>query len=79
MELEGSSQCSQEPFLGPYPKPHQFSPCISVAVNILNKQLWTADKGWASSFRVRRGANNLQLKKGLLWIVTKDGLFGKTT
>jgi hypothetical protein len=28
-----------------------------VAVNILNKQSWTAYKGWSSSFEVRRGAN----------------------
>jgi hypothetical protein len=29
-----------------------------VAVNILNKQSWTADKGWSSSFWVGCGANN---------------------
>jgi hypothetical protein len=29
-----------------------------VAVNILNKQLWTADKGWSFSLGVGRGANN---------------------
>jgi hypothetical protein len=29
-----------------------------VAVNILNKQSWTADKGWSTSLGVRRGANN---------------------
>jgi hypothetical protein len=29
-----------------------------VAVNTLNKQSWTAEKGWSSSFRVGRGANN---------------------
>jgi hypothetical protein len=29
-----------------------------VAVNILNKQSRTADKGWPSSFGVGRGANN---------------------
>jgi hypothetical protein len=28
------------------------------AVNILNKQSQTADKGWASSLGVGRGANN---------------------
>jgi hypothetical protein len=29
-----------------------------VAANILNKQSWTADKGWSSSLGVGRGANN---------------------
>jgi hypothetical protein len=29
-----------------------------VAANVLNKQLWTADKGWSSSFGVGRGTNN---------------------
>jgi hypothetical protein len=29
-----------------------------VAVNILNKQSLTADKGWSSSLEVGRGANN---------------------
>jgi hypothetical protein len=29
-----------------------------VAVNILNKQSRTADKGWSSSLGVGRGANN---------------------
>jgi hypothetical protein len=29
-----------------------------VAANILNKQLWTADKGWSSSLEVGRGADN---------------------
>jgi hypothetical protein len=29
-----------------------------VAANILNKQSQTADKGWASSLGVGRGANN---------------------
>jgi hypothetical protein len=29
-----------------------------VAVNILNKQLQTADKGWSSSLRVELGAKN---------------------
>jgi hypothetical protein len=29
-----------------------------VAVNILNKQSRTADKGWSSNLGVRRGANN---------------------
>jgi hypothetical protein len=28
------------------------------AANILNKQSWTADKGWSSSLGVGRGANN---------------------
>jgi hypothetical protein len=31
-----------------------------VAANILNKQLWTADRGWPSSLGVRWGANNPQ-------------------
>jgi hypothetical protein len=30
----------------------------SVAANILNKQLRTADRGWSSSLGVGRGANN---------------------
>jgi hypothetical protein len=30
----------------------------NVAVNILNKQSRTADKGWSSSLGVGRGANN---------------------
>jgi hypothetical protein len=34
-----------------------------VAVNMLNKQLQTADKGLSSSLGVRQGANNLLLKK----------------
>jgi len=29
-----------------------------VDVNILNKQLWTADKGWSSSLRVVPDAND---------------------
>jgi hypothetical protein len=29
-----------------------------LAVNILNKQPWTNDKGWSSSLGVGRGANN---------------------
>jgi hypothetical protein len=29
-----------------------------VAANMLNKQSRTADKGWSSSLRVWRGANN---------------------
>jgi hypothetical protein len=29
-----------------------------VAANILNKQSWTADKVWSSSFGVGRGVNN---------------------
>jgi hypothetical protein len=33
-----------------------------VAANILNKQSWTADKGWSSSFGVGREANNSPYK-----------------
>jgi hypothetical protein len=33
------------------------------AVNILNKQLRTADKGWSSSLGVGRGANKFSLQK----------------
>jgi hypothetical protein len=29
-----------------------------VAANMLNKQLWTAEKGWSSSLGDGRGANN---------------------
>ena len=32
-----------------------------VAVNILNKQLGTAENGWSSSLGVGRGANNSSL------------------
>src|SRR5215469_2150675 len=32
-------------------------PIWRVAVNILNKQSWTADEGWSSSLGVGRGAN----------------------
>jgi hypothetical protein len=32
-----------------------------VAANILNKQLWRAEKGWSSSLGVGRGANNPSL------------------
>jgi hypothetical protein len=34
-----------------------------VAVNILNKQLRTGDKGWSSSLWVGRGANNSSPQK----------------
>jgi hypothetical protein len=40
-----------------------------VAVNILNKQSRTEDKGWSSSWGVGRGDNNLTVKNKLL---TKD-------
>jgi hypothetical protein len=30
----------------------------AVAANILNKQLWTADKGWCSSLGVGQGASS---------------------
>jgi hypothetical protein len=36
-------------------------PILRVAMNILNKQLRTADKGWSSSFGVGQGANNSSL------------------
>jgi hypothetical protein len=29
-----------------------------IAMNVLNKQLRTADKGWSSSLEVGQGANN---------------------
>jgi hypothetical protein len=32
-----------------------------VAANVLNKQLWTANKGWPSSLGVGRGADNSSL------------------
>jgi hypothetical protein len=32
-----------------------------IAVNVLNKQLRTADKGWSCSLGVGRGANNSSL------------------
>ena len=34
------------------------SPVWRVAVNILNKQLQTDDKGWSTSLGVGQGANN---------------------
>jgi len=34
---------------------------MEVAANKLNKQSWTADKGWSSSLAVGRGANNPSL------------------
>ena len=36
-------------------------PIWRVAANKLNKQSWTADKGWSSSLGVGRGANNPSL------------------
>ena len=36
---------------------------LKVAMNILNKQSWTADKGWPSSLADGRGANNSPQKK----------------
>ena len=38
-------------------------PIWRVAANILNKQSWTADKGWSSSLGVGRGANSSSPKK----------------
>jgi hypothetical protein len=35
-------------------------------VNILNKQSWTADKGWSSSLGVGRWANNSSLQRNKL-------------
>jgi hypothetical protein len=32
-----------------------------IAANVLNKQLWTANKGWFSSLGVGLGANNPSL------------------
>jgi len=39
----------------------EWPPLWRVAVNKLNKQSWTADKGWSSSLGVGRGANNPSL------------------
>ena len=41
-------------------------PIWRVAANILNKQWWTADKGWTYSLGVGRGANNSSLVKRIL-------------
>ena len=41
-------------------------PIWRVAVNILNKQSRTADKGWSSSLGVGLGANNSSLLKRIL-------------
>jgi hypothetical protein len=44
-------------------------------VNKLNKQPWTADEGWSSSFGVGQGANNsFPLKKSCFVLLT-IGLF----
>jgi len=49
-----------------------------VAANILNKQSWTADKGWSSSFWVGQGANNpSSWKTSLLWNVTHGLWIGR--
>jgi hypothetical protein len=46
----------------------EWPPIWRVAVNILNKQSRTADKGWSSSLGVGWGANNSSLlKRILLW------------
>ena len=37
------------------------APIWRIAVNILNKQLRTADNGWSSSLGVGRGASNFSL------------------
>jgi hypothetical protein len=34
-----------------------------VAANILNKQCWTADRGWSSSLEVGHGVNSSLLSK----------------
>ena len=44
-------------------------PILRVAANILNKQSWTADKGWTSSLEVVQGANNSSPYKK--YLVTK--------
>ena len=36
----------------------EWPPIWRVAANILNKQLWTASKGWSSSLVVGQGDNN---------------------
>jgi hypothetical protein len=41
-----------------------------VVVNVLNKQLWTANKGWSFSMGVGQGANNSLSKTSLLQDVT---------
>jgi hypothetical protein len=51
-------------------------PIRRVAANILNKQSRTADKGWSSSLRVLRGANNSSpLKRILLRIVHTESRY----
>jgi len=40
---------------------YERSPLWRVAANKLNKQSWTANKGWSSSLGVGRGANNPSL------------------
>ena len=42
-----------------------------VAANILNKQLWMADKGWSSNFGFGRRANNLfavKKQEEIIWL-----------
>jgi len=38
-----------------------------VAEKILNKQSWTADKGWSSSLGVGRGADGSQGMLAIIW------------
>jgi len=44
----------------------EWPPIWRVAVNILNKQSQTADKGWFSSLRVGQGSKNSSLLKRIL-------------
>jgi len=41
-------------------------PIWRVALNVLNKQSWSADKGWSSSLGVGRGADNSSAYKSIL-------------
>jgi len=44
----------------------KWPPMWNVAANILNKQLWTADKGWSSNLGVGQGTNISSLKSVML-------------
>ena len=48
------------------------------AANILNKQLWIADKGWSSILEVGRGANDSSQKHILLQNIHPESLGAST-
>jgi hypothetical protein len=54
----------------------ELSPIWRVAENKLNKQPRTAEEEWSSSLGVRRGANNLSLRKKRMLRITHVTLVG---